>query len=47
MGVAVLPLAEYRERIAQLRVEREGDAAAQRILDAMDEWATILNTSDI
>ncbi|MBZ0071953.1 MAG: exodeoxyribonuclease I [Gammaproteobacteria bacterium] len=46
-GGGSITLAEYHERIALLRGEREGDAAAQRILDAMDEWATILNTSNI
>lgn len=37
-GGGSITLAEYHERIALLRVEREGDAAAQRVLDAMDEW---------
>lgn len=46
-GGGSITLTEYHERIALLRGEREGDAAAQRILDAMDEWATILNTSNI
>jgi exodeoxyribonuclease-1 len=46
-GGGSITLAEYHERIALLRGEREGDAAAQRILDAMDEWATFLNTSNI
>lgn len=46
-GGGSITINEYYERIALLRGEREGDAAAQRILDAMDEWATILNTSNI
>jgi exodeoxyribonuclease-1 len=46
-GGGSITLAEYHERIALLRGEREGDVAAQRILDAMDEWATILNMSNI
>ncbi len=46
-GGGSITLTEYHERIALLRGERKGDAAAQRILDAMDEWATILNTSSI
>lgn len=46
-GGGSITLVEYHERIALLRVEREGDTAAQRVLDAMDEWATILNTSNI
>jgi len=37
-GGGSITLAEYHERIAQLRGEREGDTAEQRILDAMDEW---------
>lgn len=37
-GGGSITLAEYHERIALLRVEREGDTAAQRVLDAMDEW---------
>ena len=39
-----ITLAEYHERIALLRDERDGDVDAQCILDAMDEWGTILNT---
>ncbi len=42
-GGGSITLAEYHEQIAQLRDEREGDADAQRILDAMDEWGAILN----
>jgi len=37
-GGGSITLAEYHERIALLRGEREGDADAQRILDAMDAW---------
>ncbi|MDP1559019.1 MAG: hypothetical protein Q8K59_00230 [Nitrosomonas sp.] len=36
-GGGSITLAEYRERIAQLRIACDGDAAAQRILGAMDE----------
>lgn len=46
-GGGSITLAEYHERIELLRGEREGNAAAQRVLDAMDEWATIMNTSNI
>ncbi len=42
-GGGSITLAEYHEQIARLRDEREGDADAQRILDAMDEWGAILN----
>jgi exodeoxyribonuclease-1 len=31
-------LAEYQQRIGELRVERDGDDAAQRVLDSMEEW---------
>lgn len=43
-GGGSITLAEFYERIALLRVEREGDAAAQRIMDAMDamdEWGGV------
>jgi exodeoxyribonuclease-1 len=37
-GGGSITLNDYYERIALLRDEREGDADAQRVLDAMDEW---------
>lgn len=42
-GGGSITLEEYYERIALLRDEREDDADAQRILDALDEWGAILN----
>jgi exodeoxyribonuclease I len=35
---------EYRSEIAALREERAGDAAAQRLLDALSDWADTLET---
>ena len=37
-GGGSITLDDYHERIALLRDERDGDADAQRILVAMDEW---------
>lgn len=37
-GGGSITLNDYYERIALLRDEREGDADAQRVLDAMNEW---------
>ena len=37
-GGGSITLDQYYRRIATLRDEREGDAYAQRILDALDEW---------
>lgn len=37
-GGGSITVAEYHERIALLRGEREGDTDAQRILDEMEWW---------
>ena len=39
-----ITLKDYYARIARLRREREGNADARRVLDALDEWGAILNT---
>jgi exodeoxyribonuclease-1 len=38
-GGGSITLKEYSERIAMLRGEREGDADAQRVLDALETWS--------
>lgn len=42
-GGGSITLAEYRERIAQIRVARDGDVVAQRVLDAIEPWGESLH----
>ncbi len=43
-GVDGITLRDYYARIARLRDKHAGDAQAQRILDALDEWGAILDS---